>query len=175
MKRRLYYLADNIETVDQVANLLQRQGVTGWNFHVLSRDEAGLYKHHLHSATPLHSRDVLRFGERGALFGLIAGIVISLVAISMFEYLQSRMLIGGIVITALVTLHGAWIGGMAGLATENHKIKRFHRDIDNGKFLLMIDVDSAAHPEIKRALNSLPVAQAGDDNIAQMPFSFGRG
>ena len=174
MKRRLYYLADNLETVDQVANLLQRQGVTGWNFHVLSKDEVGLYKHHLHSATPLHSQDILRLGERGALISFVLGILISAVAIGIFEFLQNRLLIAAVVITALVTMHGAWIGGMTGLATENYKIKRFHNDIDAGKFLLMIDVNSAAHPQIKQLLDRLPITTQGDDPIAVLPFSVSR-
>lgn len=174
MRRRLYYLADNIETVDRAANLLQRQGIDGWNFHVLSKDDVGLYKHHLHSATPLHSQDVLRSGERGALTGFIAGLIISLIVIGVFGFFQNRFIIAALVITLLVTMHGAWAGGMAGLASENYKIRRFHGDIEAGRFLLMIDVANNSREKVRCALDSLPMAAQGDDSVVVFPFSFGR-
>lgn len=174
MKRRLYYIADNLDTVDRAADLLQRQGITGWNFHVLSKDAVGLYRHQLHSATPLHTQDVLRFGERGALIGLVLGIAVSLLVIGGFGFFQNRFLIAALVITVLVTMHGAWAGGLAGLASENHKIKPFHNDIEAGRFLLMIDVGSAARDHIKRALTTLPLDPRGDDSVAVLPFSLGR-
>ncbi|HEY3698548.1 MAG TPA: YrzE family protein [Spongiibacteraceae bacterium] len=175
MRRRLYYLADNIEMVDRVANLLHRQGIEGWNFHVLSKDDVGLYKHHLHSATPLHSQDILRAGERGALIGLLAGLVISLIVIGVFGFFQNQFIIAALVITLLVTMHGAWAGGMAGLMNENYKIKRFHGDIEAGRFLLMIDVTNNSREKVKRALDSLPIVPQGDDSIVVLPFGFGRG
>lgn len=170
MKRRLYYIADNLDTVDRAADLLQRQGIKGWNFHVLSKDEAGLYRHHLHSATPLLTRDVWRLGERGALIGLVLGIGLSLLVVGAFGFFQNRFLIAALVITVLGTLHGAWVGGMAGLANENFKIKRFHNDIETGRFLLMIDVSGSARQSIAQALENLPLQSRGEDRVAVLPF-----
>lgn len=174
MKRRLYYIADNLDTVDKVADLLQRQGITGWNFHVISKDAAGLYRHHLHSATPLHTQDVWRFGERGALIGLVLGLLVSLLIIGALGYFENQFFAAAVVITALVTMHGAWAGGMAGLATENHKIKRFHNDIEAGRFLLMIDVKNSARERIQHALEQFPLQAGGDDTVAALPFSLAR-
>jgi hypothetical protein len=174
MKRRLYYLADNLDIVDEVARLLQKQGITGWNFHVLSKDEAGLYRHHLHSATPLHTRDVWRFGERGAMIGVVLGFICSLIIIGGMGYFKNNFLLAAFLITALITLHGAWSGGLAGIANENYKIKRFHADIEQGRLLLMIDVSGAKHDRIKQALAHIPLQERGEDSVIALPFNPGR-
>lgn len=174
MKRRLYYLADNIDVVDKVAGLLHAQGITGWNFHVLSKDEVGLHRRHLHSATPSQTQEFWRFGERGALIGFVLGVILSALIIGAFGYFQNRYIIATLVITALVTMHGAWAGGLAGMANENFKIKRFHGDIEQGKFLLMIDVAHGQQARIKRALAQFPLDERGDDSVAILPFNFAR-
>jgi hypothetical protein len=40
--KRLYYLSSSIESVEQVSNDLHEKGITDWNFHIISKDEAGL-------------------------------------------------------------------------------------------------------------------------------------
>jgi hypothetical protein len=67
--KRLYYLSSSIESVEQVSNDLHEKGITDWNFHIISKDEAGLYSHHLHSASLIQRTDVVRFVERGLISG----------------------------------------------------------------------------------------------------------
>ena len=42
------------------------------------------------------------------------------------------------IIVAVATMFGAWEGGLTGIATENNRLKKFHRDIEAGKFLILI-------------------------------------
>lgn len=170
MKRRLYYLADNFNTVDRVAQVLQRQGLSQWNFHVVSKDDVGLYKHQLHSATPLHTRDVWRQGEWGGLIGFVMGIIVTAVIIGGLGFFRNHIVEASIVIIALVAMHGAWIGAMTGLGNENYKIKRFHDDIESGRILVMIDVAAKERGRIRQALEQLPLQARGDDSILALPF-----
>ena len=48
--KRLYYLTDTLDSVSKISTNLHQDGITDWNIHVLSKDEAGLYHRHVHSA-----------------------------------------------------------------------------------------------------------------------------
>ncbi len=170
MKRRLFYIADSLDIVDRVTEILRRKGVKKWNFHVLSKDNAGIYRHHLHSANVLQTRDFWRQGERGAIIGFLLGIAAALFIIGVLGFFRDYMLVASVVIIALVTMHGAWIGGIAGIGKENYKIKRFHNDIESGRILLIIDLADSDLPSIQQALEALPVQACGTDRALTLPF-----
>ena len=169
--KRLYYLADNLDTVDEIATALHRAGISDWNFHVLSKDDAGLYTHHLHSATPLHRRDVIRTGERGALLGFGAGLLAAIFSALLLELSPVYNMIVFAIAIVLPTLFGAWVGGLVGLSLENHKVTRFHRDIEAGRALLMIDVDRAHHRRIQLMMQAFAVQPGGEDSTFIAPFT----
>lgn len=169
--KRLFYLTDNLEAVDEIATALSRSGIDGWNFHVMSRDESGLYKHHLRSATPLQSNDVVRSGERGALIGLAGGAVVAGVAIMAFEYLQAKPLLAFAIIVAIAALHGAWIGAMAGLSMQNYQVKKFARDIDAGRYLLIVDADRRHLPVVRELMQRFGLDVKGENSSIPLPFS----
>jgi hypothetical protein len=65
-------------------------------------------------------------------------------------------------IVGVATLFGAWEGGLIGVAAENHKIARFHDEIEAGNYLVLIyafkeqeervkAMMSARHPEARLA------------------------
>jgi hypothetical protein len=168
--KRLYYLVDNLNTVEEVATALHREGISDWNFHVLSKDAAGLHTHHLHSATPLHQRDVIRTGERGALLGFGTGLLLAIFSVLLVELPPLQSLIVVAITIGLPTLFGAWAGGLVGLSLENYKIARFHSDIEAGRSLLMIDVDHKHESRVQILLQSFAVQAAGEDSTIVMPF-----
>jgi hypothetical protein len=170
MKHRYFYLADNLDVVDRVKDILNRKGVKKWNFHVLSKDGAGVYKHHLHSANVLQTTDLWRHGERGAIIGFLLGVASALFIIGVMGFFRNYMLIASIVIIGMVTLHGAWIGGMAGVGKENYRIRRFHNDIESGRILLIIDINEADRRAIDNELEALPIRSCGGDRVLVMPF-----
>ena len=67
--KRLFYLVDAIDNVESISDDLHRDGVSNWRFHVVSKDEAGLYSHHIHTASVLDRTDLPRFVERGLIIG----------------------------------------------------------------------------------------------------------
>lgn len=168
--KRLYYLADNLDIADDVAKALHNEGISDWNFHVLSKDEAGLYKHHLHAATPLHQRDLIRTGERGALLGFAVGMAAAVFTALLLELSSVHTLLVFGIAVILPTLFGAWLGGLVGLSLENHKIARFHRDIEAGRALLMIDVRRHHSQRIQQVMQYFAVQPGGEDTTLIMPF-----
>ncbi len=171
--RRLYYVADDLETTHAISDTLHEAGISDWNFHVLAKDEDGLYRHHIHSATPIHQLDIIHTGERWALVGAAVGLVTGLVLYTMSPapWLATPTLV---VLTTLVGgLFGAWQGGMVGLSRENYKVAPFHQDIEAGRFLVMVDVSADNKPLVRQIMNmEFPqVTFGGKDSTLINPFA----
>lgn len=147
--KRLYYLADTLDSTEKISRDIHAAGITDWRFHVISRDEAGLYRRHVQSATLLQRLDFMRDYRRGLLIGLLLAVVITTLmrSIELFGpgagiYVYGMMFI-------IIALFGGWLGGLIGVAAENRNLRDFHKEIDAGKYLIMIDVRRAEEARIK--------------------------
>jgi hypothetical protein len=147
--KRMYYLTGSIDSTEQIANDLHEEGITDWNFHVHSKDASGLFKKRIHSANFIQKLDIIRYSERGAMIGFAIATIAT-------AYIMTTKPLGpevdGLVYVAIfgfITLFGGWVGGLAGLATENQKIAMFHDDIENGKYLILIDVRPGEEEKVK--------------------------
>lgn len=134
----LYYLAPTLDETHRISDDLHDAGVDDWFLHVVSKDEAGLKREKLHSSNYLETLDLVRNGFIGANLGFIAGVI----GVGLLMYFQP---FGSgvpnyvyLILIAVGTLFGAWEGGLFGVATENQKLRRFHDDIDAGKYLILI-------------------------------------
>ena len=147
--QRIYYLTDHLDSAEQISSNLRQAGVSDWNFHVLGKDEAGLYQRHIHSANYLQKLDIVRNAERGAMLGLLGGIYMAIYINTSAPFGPNPSALAYLSAVGVITLFGAWVGGMAGLAMENQKIARYHGDIEAGKFLVMIDVKSGEEEKVR--------------------------
>ena len=118
----------------------------------ISRDMAGLYRHHIHAATPYQQRDLVHTGVRWSLVAGVVGLVVSAVLKS-FQPLPVNI---DWTMVALFTLicgcFGAWVGGMIGLSRENYKLAPFHDHLVAGKTLVLVDVPQAQMAETQRLM-----------------------
>jgi hypothetical protein len=136
----LYYLAPSLKSTHDISDDLHEVGIDDFFVHVISRDESGLKKQHIHSSNYLETLDLIRDGLIGAAVGFLVG----LVGVWLLQYFQpfgENVHVPGFVyyfIVAVATLFGAWEGGLVGVATENKKLERFHDDLDAGKYLILI-------------------------------------
>lgn len=157
-----YYLAPNLTSTHQVSDDLQDVGVLDWFVHVIAKDEAGLKREQLHSSNYLETTDIIRDGLIGANLGFI-GAVIAAGLVMLFEPFgpETPKVIYFFVIVVF-TLFGAWVGGLTGIDNENKKLRRFHDDIEAGKYLVLIyarreqeqvirDMMAEKHPEARLA------------------------
>lgn len=147
--RRLYYLTRSLDSTESISRDLHEEGISNWRFHVVSKDEAGLYKRHIHSANYLQKLDIIRSAEVGALIGFGFGLAMSaaLMTTAMFGSDLSWMVYAGVV--AVFALFGSWVGGIWGLGHENYKIRQFHDALEAGRYLIMIDVHRDEKNELK--------------------------
>ena len=134
----LYYLAPTLESTHRISDDLHAAGLKDFFLHVIAKDESGLEAEHIHSSNYLETLDVVRDGFIGAAIGGLFG----LVGAGLLMYFQP---FGPdvphyvyFIIVGVATLFGAWEGGLTGIATENKNLKKFHHDIDAGKYLILV-------------------------------------
>lgn len=138
----MYYLAPSLASTHDVSDDLHEVGVKDFYLHVVSKDESGLKQQHIHSSNYLETLDIVRDGFIGAALGFVAG----LIGIALMIYLQpfgpsvEVPTYVYVLLVGVATLFGAWVGGLTGIDSENHKLKRFHDDIAAGKYLLLVYV-----------------------------------
>lgn len=134
----LYYLSPTLNETNRISSDLHEAGVDDWFLHVVSKDEAGLKKEQLHSSNYLETLDLVRNGFIGANIGFIFGVIGAALMMFLEPFGPNVPPYVYLIIIAVATLFGAWEGGLFGVATQNHKLKRFSEDIDAGKYLLLI-------------------------------------
>jgi hypothetical protein len=150
----LYFLAPTLATTQQVSDDLHEVGIEDFYLHVISRDESGLKKQHIHSSNYLETLDVIRDGLIGAALGFLAGLA-GVALLMYFEPFEPHAQVPTFVYAILVgvaTLFGAWEGGLTGIATENKKLARFHDDIVAGKYLVLVYVRKHLESTVTRMM-----------------------
>ncbi|MGI9295160.1 MAG: hypothetical protein ACR2PS_14365 [Pseudomonadales bacterium] len=156
--KRLYYLTDSIDCVEQISREVHRWGISDWHFHVLSKDRAGLSKHQNHTDSPLHQKSIVPTSERGAFIGLAAGIAAALGASLFIPLLESIGRIPFAIVVFICALFGAWSVALFGMHEEQQKLRKFQADIESGKYLIMVDVRKDQIELVRKVMGQHPEA-----------------
>jgi hypothetical protein len=168
-----YYLSPTLAETESVSDDLHKSGVSDWFIHIISKNEAGLYRRHLHSSNYLETMDFIREGLLGAAFGLIVGLLAATL-ISVFDPFGPDLpLIAYLGVIALFTFFGAWQGGLIGISAENKKLAHFHDDIAAGKYLILVYANRNEEEKVHAMMTRLhPEAQfVGVDPQFYNPFT----
>lgn len=80
----LYFLAPSLASTHDISEDLHQAGIKDFYLHVISKDESGLKKQHIHSSNYLETLDVVRDGFIGAALGFVVG----LAGIALLMYFQ---------------------------------------------------------------------------------------
>lgn len=150
----IYYLSSTLKCTQDVSDDLHEVGVEDFYLHVISKDECGLKKQHIHSSNYLETLDIVRDGFIGAALGFLVGLA-GIAALMYFKPFGPDFEIPTLVYAILVgaaTLFGAWEGGLTGIATENNKLKKFHDDIAAGKYLILVYVRKHQEATVRKMM-----------------------
>ena len=137
----LYYLTRTIAATDQVSADLHEVGVMDFYLHVISRDQAGLKRHQIHSSNYLETLDIVRDGFIGAALGFViglAGVGLLLYTKPFGDHVVPTFVYA--LLVGVATLFGAWEGGLMGVDSEHKKLAKFHDDLVAGKYLILVYV-----------------------------------
>lgn len=169
----LYYLTPTLVSAHGISDDLHSAGIDDWFFHIISKDEAGLRNEKLHSSNYLETLDIIRDGVIGANIGFIIGVIVAAGFMIVEPFGPDVPTFVYFIFAAFATLFGAWVGGLTGIDSENSKLRRFHDDIEAGKYLILIYARKA-HDESVRTMMSDKHAEArlvGVDRHILNPFS----
>jgi hypothetical protein len=135
--RRIYFLVPDIETTRQIVDELLLQRVEERHIHVLGKRGADL--ENLPEASFLQKTDFVPALEQGVALGGVTGLLAGLAAVA----LPTGLVLGGGAVLAL-SLAGAGVGGMAssmiGSGIGNRRIEKFQEAMEQGQYLVMVDV-----------------------------------
>ena len=134
----VYYLSPTLKSTHEISDDLHAIGVDDWFLHIVSKDESGLSKEKLHSSNYIETLDVIRDGLIGAACGFGAGIVAALLTKALALFGPDMHWFGYVAIIFVLSCFGAWVGGLVGIASENKKLTIFRKEIDSGKYLILI-------------------------------------
>ena len=133
-----YYLAPNLDSTHRISDDLHEVGVLDWFLHIIAEDEAGLKREHLHSSNYLETTDIIRDGLIGANLGFIGAVIAAALVMMLEPFGPETPKVIYFFVIVVFTLFGSWVGGLTGIDNENKKLRRFHDDIEAGKFLILI-------------------------------------
>ncbi|MDO9168191.1 MAG: hypothetical protein Q7U18_03730 [Methylobacter sp.] len=164
----LYYLTATLDRTRNITDDLHKAGIDDWFIHVLSKNEAGLKKNKIHSSNYWEQLDILRYGIIGAVAGCVAGLIAAGLVYSTKPFGPELPGIVYCAIIAVLTLFGAWEGGLSGIASENKKTTLFHDDLEAGNYLIMV----YAKQNFEHLITKIMKTQHPEAELAAIDTSF---
>jgi hypothetical protein len=137
--KRIYFLVPNIDITKKIVDDLLLARVDEHHIHVLAKRDTPLDD--LPEASFLQKSDFIPALAQGMAIGGMAGIVLGFMLAAFTGGLQT----GGILVLVCALAgvgFGAWVASMVGSSIGNRRLKQFAQAIENGEFLMMVDLPS---------------------------------
>ncbi|MEW4983330.1 MAG: hypothetical protein AB1Y26_08870 [Cycloclasticus sp.] len=152
MKRRLYFLLPDHDTSEQVVNEMLIARITESNIHILAKSGADMAA--LPEANLLQSSDFIHSVETGAALGGVTGILAGLAAMT---FPPAGLVLGGGAVLGIALAGagvGSWASAMIGISAPNSRLKAFEAAIEEGQYLMMVDVPIKKVAEITKSVKA---------------------
>lgn len=164
MRERLLFLLPDVKHARTSMRELLLARIDDRHIHVLAKDSIDLED--LPGASIGQRSDYFHAMALGIVVGGCTGIVGGLAA----HYLAPGIEVGlnGIGMLALLgSIFGIWVSGLIGTDVPNTALRKFSRDIEQGKILMMVDVPRARAGEIRQLMHKrqLEATEGGIDSM----------
>lgn len=152
---RLYFLSPDLDTTVRIADELGTLGLSGERVHVAGRDWQALAAQGIKAASLRQTSDAVHAAVRGVLFGAPLGMVLGLIV-----YYGLADDVAGLGLTPLIVgmaigggVFGVWVSTMVGVSVHDAKIDKFEREIEDGAFLMMVDVTDEREDKVRSIIH----------------------
>tara|TARA_R110000868_G_scaffold376621_1_gene641648 strand:- start:144 stop:671 length:528 start_codon:yes stop_codon:yes gene_type:complete len=149
MTIRLFFLAPDESSAQQVTEALRTQKVEDDDIHAVARHDKVLNTEGIPEASVLERSDIIGAAKRGATIGGTAGIFAGLTAVAITPL--GLVAAGGAVLGSALAgaTAGTWTSTMIGVSVPNTELRSFQEAIDEGQILMLVDVDETQSEAIK--------------------------
>ena len=151
---RLLYQADHLNELENTYEDLRMTGVADDHLHVIAKKQGRVLRRGLNAANYWYKTDILNGASKGAIWGFLAAIVLATVFLATDLFGSDYRVFGILATFVLLTAFGTWFGAFVGLQSKNHTLKQFYHLVDEGKYLLLIDLTLAEEAQIKQVMAS---------------------
>jgi hypothetical protein len=144
--QRIYFLLPDIQTCRAIVTELRQSDVEEKHIHLIGSGDVSLED--LPEASLLQKSDFLPAIERGIPLGAAAGLLGGLVTL----VVPGGVAMGGGALLACMAAGagvGSWMASMVALDIPNSRHREYQNAIDNGEFLILIDVPKERVVEIE--------------------------
>jgi len=146
MKHRHVFCTESAAQAAKAVRAATASGLPADDIYLVARSDIEI--HHIRDRRKMADSDFIPAAMRGALVGLLVGFLISL-ALALFWQVDPRATLLGAGLGAAV---GALASSLVGAAIPDPIRRRFEKEIDNGKVLVVIDAEESGLPGMKRAM-----------------------
>ncbi len=152
--KQQYYITEDIDSVAHISDDLHSLGIDDRHIHVVGEDVDAMDAHHVHKAREIDRTDIVRSSERGMLIGILLGTLFLILATI---YQPFGIVVEGpalVAVTVLIVGFCTWWGGIAGSYFDNYRIAAFHKAIESGKYLVMVDTDADQESAVRNMMST---------------------
>ncbi len=152
-KKRLYFTMPDVENTRKAVEELLLARIESRHIHVMANDTTTVRD--LPEANSMQKTDVVHGMEVGVISGGTAGVLAALVTLFVGPAALENVAAEGGLVLALGLIgagFGFWFSGMTGSDIPNTQLKRFKKDLEAGRILLMVDVHEDWIPQIRELI-----------------------
>lgn len=154
MRRRIYWLIPDLISARQTMDDLLLARIPERHIHFVAREGADMRG--LHAANVLQTSDIVRAAEAGLVTGGGVGAVAGAVVAVLLPVVGDAPQWGMVAVLAIAgALFGAWTASMIGVSTPSQRLARFVAALEQGWYLLMVDVPRGQVAAIEASLQAL--------------------
>lgn len=136
---RHFYVCDSLDELERVAEELEAKQFEHEQIHVLSRDDAQISQHHIHSVPSFMQSDLIRSAIKGAVIGAVLAPAM-LLLVSLTQVPEAVGWTPFVFLAIVILGFCTWEGGFAGIQEPNKEFAAFKRVLDEGKHVFFVDV-----------------------------------
>ena len=135
------FLLKNLDECDQLQNELGDIGISANDIHFVTETSSDYAGHQVHEASIIEETDMLHSSIRGAVYGLITGVLVNIAVYYSQPFGWQMGLINMIFMLLLCVGFGGWMGGLIGIMHRNYRLSKYEPELQNGKAIMLVYTD----------------------------------
>lgn len=165
--KRLFYVTNDLDDAEQIANEVRNMGVEDDNVFVVCRDERGIDSHDLHGNGHVENTEIVngtRNAPKALLYSAIAVFVILFFVDRLFISTNlAPVIIAGIVATMILAIiHPAT------RAFDDYLVDVLNEHLDSGEVLIVVDVERQSAVDVMHQMEKHPKASMIADGTSYL-------